>query len=129
VSNKNTRKAELAPQSVEEFNSSTGATRQHVQQQTQQPTVRSRIAAGRGTNISPQEVSTLLNLIDSTLPFNARSFLNIVAALYSIFPQKKRTDEGCRNKFLVLCNRKPRSGETKLPLEATWPRKINKIAQ
>jgi hypothetical protein len=88
------------------------------------------VAPGRGVNFSPQEVSTLLNLIDSTLLLNVRDWGNIATALYSVFPHNQRTDEGCQHKLLSLCNQKPRTGETMPPPEVTKARQIrSKIAQ
>jgi hypothetical protein len=63
-------------------------------------------AAGRGSNFSHQEVTTLLNLIEQLLPLTSRDWQRIATALGSVFPHNKRTDEGCRRKFLALCNKR-----------------------
>jgi hypothetical protein len=121
---------DVAPQSVEEFNASTGVSWQHVGQQTQHSASRRRVAPGRGTYFSQHEMSSLMNLIDSTLPLNAQDWVNIASALYIVFPQSKRTDKGCQCKFPALCNRNPRSGDTMPPPEVAWAKQIrSKIAQ
>jgi hypothetical protein len=40
------------------------------------------------------------------LPLNSRDWSSIATALYSVFPHNRRSEEGCRRKFLSLCNKK-----------------------
>jgi len=61
---------------------------------------------GRGSNFTHQEVTKLLNLIETTLPLTGRDWSDITTTLYSVFPNNKETEEGCRRKFLSLCNKR-----------------------
>lgn len=58
----------------------------------------------KGPNFSYQEVTNLLTLIERMSPRNFRDWSSIATELYSVFPQCKRTGDGCRRKFLALCN-------------------------
>ncbi len=96
------------PTSADEFAASSAMGRQRVRQAMQQSSRRRGGAGGqgRGSNFSHQEVTTLLNLIERTLPITSRDWQGIATALCSIFPNNRRTDEGCRRKFLALCNKR-----------------------
>ena len=67
---------------------------------------RRRVGPGRGVNFTHDETTTLLDLVEQKLPVYITDWEQIAAVLYNMFPKEARTGDGCRRKFLGLCNRR-----------------------
>ena len=67
---------------------------------------RRRVGPGRGANFTHDETTTLLDLVEQKLPVYITDWEQIAAVLYNMFPKEARTGDGCRRKFLGLCNRR-----------------------
>jgi hypothetical protein len=67
---------------------------------------RRRVGPGRGASFTYHETTTLLYLVEQKLPVSITDWEQIASTLHTICPNTSRTGDGCRRKFLGLCNRR-----------------------